>query len=166
MSNSFLRTVKYLLIVALCISSCAITGCIESSFNLASESRLPKWITLPPGFSRTDVSVTLDFYSLPLGPDAIFILKDRNGKKLAKLNGKEKNHYPLFLNSCPDRFDPGCPSYEVVVVNGITEIIRLRPYVAHENMEQNGRIVALFYVTDDPAVRKELLADGPYVQKK
>jgi transposase-like protein len=97
---------------------------MESSFNLANESRLPRWITLPPGLSRTDVSVTLDFYILPLGPDAIFILKDRNGKKLAKINGKVKNHYPLYLKSCPQRFDPGCPAYEVVVVNGITEIIR------------------------------------------
>jgi hypothetical protein len=44
--------------------------------------------------------------------------------------------------------------------------MRARPYAAHENMEQNGRIVALFYVTDDPAVKKELLEDGKYVQKK
>jgi hypothetical protein len=110
------------------------------------------------------VSVTLDFHTLP--PDAKFILKDRNGKKLAMINGNVKNRYPLYLKSCPQRFDHGCPGYEVVVVNGITEIIRPRPYAAHENMEQNGRIVALFYVIDDPAVRNELLESVTHVNKK
>jgi hypothetical protein len=103
------------------------------------------------------VLVTLDFHTLP--PDAIFILKDSDGKKLAKINGNVKNHYPLYLQSCPQRLNSGCSGYEVVVVNGITEIIQPKPYREHENMEQNGRIVALFYVIDDPAVRQELLAD-------
>jgi hypothetical protein len=143
------------------------TGCLESSFNLASESRLPRWITLPPGLSRADVSVTLNYYTtLPGGSDAKFILRDRKGKKLAEIDGKEKGSYPLYLKSCPDRFDPGCPGYEVIVVNGITEIIKNRPYREHENMEQNGRIVALFYVIDDPAVKEELLESGTHVQKK
>jgi hypothetical protein len=112
---------------------------------------------LPPGLTRTNVSVTLNFYTkLPGSSDAKFILKDREGKKLAEINGKVKNLYPLYLKSCPQRFDPGCPAYEVVAVNGITEIIKPKPYREHENMEQNGRIVALFYVIDDPAVREEI----------
>ena len=136
MLKIFLRTDKYLLIVALCISSSAITGCLESSFNLASESRLPRSVTPPPGLTRTDVSVTLNYYTTPLGDDMKFILKDKKGKKLAKIKGKAKCLYPLS----------GYPAYEVVVVNGITEIIE------HRKMEPT------FYVTDDPAVRKELLA--------
>ena len=144
MLKIFLRTGEKLLIVALCVSLCAITGCMESSFNLATESRLPKWITLPPGLSRTDASVTLDYYALPLVPDAKFTLRDMKGKKLATFNGKEKNHNVLYLKSCPQESDPGCPGYEVVEVNGITEIIKNIPYREHANMEQNGRIVALF----------------------
>jgi len=151
------RIDKFLLIVALCISSCAITGCIESSFELARESRLPNGIKVPPGLTRTDVSVTLDYIDIST---ARFTLRDRKGKKLAEIKGKVINQYPLYLNSCPRRFYPACPAYEFIVVNGVTEMIKNRPYTEHENMEQNGRIVALFYVIDDPAVRGELLAGG------
>lgn len=146
MLKIFLRADKYLFIVALCISSCAISGCLESSFQLANESRLPSWIALPPGLTRTDVSVPLNYYTKPFGDDAKFILKDRKGKKLAEINGKVKNLYPLHLKNPPQGFDPGYPAYEVVVVNGITEIME------HRKPEP------IFYVTDDPAVRKEILA--------
>ena len=37
----------------------------------------------------------------------------------------------------------------IVTENGVTEIIKLKPYREHENMEQNGIPVALFYVIDD-----------------
>jgi len=149
MLKSLLCRDKCLLIVALCISSCALSGCLESTFNLANESRLPKCITLPPGLTRADVSVTLNYYTKPLGNDAKFILKDKKGKKLARVNGKVKNLYPLELKNSPPGFDRGYPGYEIVEVNGITEIIE------HRKMEP------IFYVTDDPAVRKELLPDGP-----
>ena len=33
----------------------------ESTFILASESRLPKWITLPQGFKRSEVSLTMSY---------------------------------------------------------------------------------------------------------
>ena len=44
----------------------------------------------------------------------------------------------------PPGFPPGYPAYEVITVNGITDIIE------HRKMEP------IFYVTDDPAVWKEL----------
>lgn len=150
MLRIYQRTGKYLLLVALCISSCAITGCLESSFQLARESRLPKWIALPPGLTRTDVSVTLNYYTpTPLGNDAKFILKDRNGKKLAVINGKVRNLYPLELVNPPQGFDLGYPSYEVVDVNGTVEVME------HRKMEP------IFYVLDEPAVRQEILARVP-----
>jgi hypothetical protein len=147
MLKIFLPTDRYLLVVALCISSCLLTGCVESSFNLASESRLPKCITLPPGLTRADVSVTLNFYAPLQGPDAKFILTNRKGEKLAEVNGKTKD-------SPPSKY------YRIVTEKGITEVIELKPYRVHENMEQNGRAVALFYVVDDPAARKEALDGG------
>jgi len=122
------------------------SGCLESSFTLASESRLPAWFTPPPGLARTDVSVTLNYYTKPLGFDAKLSLKDRKGKKLAVINGKVKNLYPLELKNPPPGFDRGYPAYEVVVANGITEIME------HRKMEP------IFYVVDDPAVREEILA--------
>jgi hypothetical protein len=136
MSTVFSRIGKYLLIVAFCVSSFAISGCVESSFNLASESRLPRSMTLPPGLTRADVSVTLNLYAPLRGPDAKFILTDRKGKKLAEVIGKTKE-------VTSSRY------YNIVTEKGVTEIIKLKPYREHENMEQNGRAVALFYVIDD-----------------
>ncbi len=149
----FLRTGKQLLIVAVCVSSCAITGCVESSFTLASESRLPRCIALPPELTRKDVSVRLNLYAPLRGPDAKFELRNRKGKKLAEVKGTVKHADPSPYN-------------EIVVVNGITEVVALKPYRAHENMEQNGIPVALFYVIDDSCARKEALEGGlPMCQK-
>lgn len=143
MSKAFLPTKPHLITVALCILSCALTGCVESTFTLAKESKLPRSIVLPPGIARTDVSVTLNFYAPLLGPDAAFVLTDREGEKLAEVKGESKE-----LTSS---------IYRIVTQKGITEIIKLKPYRQNDNMEQNGRAVALFYVIDDPAVIKRLL---------
>ena len=140
----FIRRIdKCLIIVALCISSCAISGCLESSFQLASESRLPRWMALPVGLTRADVSVTLNYYTPHIGDDAKFILKDKKGKELAEVKGKVKN--------CPFT---GYRAYDAVVVNGTTEILEFR------------KMEPIFYVTDDPAVRTQLLAGCAYAQKK
>ncbi len=136
---------KLVFISALLVACCSMTGCVESSFKLARESRLPKWFTVPPGLTRTDVSVTLNFYTSPLrGPDAKFILKDRNGKKLAAVKGRTKELSPLTCR--------------VVTEKGAAEVIRLKPYRRNDNMEENGTPVALFYVIDDPAEETESLA--------
>jgi len=133
MSKPFQRASKYALTVAIFVSSLAITGCAESTFTLASESRLPKSMTLPPGIPRKDVSVTLEFSTPLRGPNAKFILKDRKGKKLAEIKGKTEG-------------GSGCS--EIITEKGTTETVRLEPYRQHENMEQNGRAVALFYIDD------------------
>ena len=73
------RSNKFLLFfVALTILASA-TGCEwfpESTFELASESRVPKWITLPPGLTRADVSITMSLYDSLWGNDVRFILQD------------------------------------------------------------------------------------------
>ena len=147
MFNIVRRIDKFLLFfVALTILGSAI-GCEwfpESTFELASESRLPKWITLPPGLTRTDVSITMSYYSKPWGGSATFILRDTKGQIRTKVSGKEKGSEPLQLKHPPPGFPPGYPAYEVITVNGITEIIE------HRKMEP------IFYITDDPAVWKEL----------
>src|ERR1035441_9977339 len=60
----------------------------ESTFELASESRLPKWITLPPGLTRADVSITMSLYSKLWGWSAVFTLKDTKGQIRTKVYGK------------------------------------------------------------------------------
>jgi hypothetical protein len=116
----------------------------ESTFELASESRLPKWISLPPGLARADVSLSMSYYVWPWGSRATFVLRDSKGKILTKVSGKVRGLGPNQLKEPRPGSPPGYPSYEVITVNGITEIIE------HRRMEPR------FYVSDDPAVRKEL----------
>jgi hypothetical protein len=135
-----------LFFIALTISGSAI-GCAwfpESTFELASESRLPKWLTLPPGLTRADVSITMSYYVMPWGRSATFILQNKKGQTLKEVDGKEKGLEPLQLNHPPPGFPEGYPAYEIITVNGITEIIE------HRKPEP------IFYITDDPAVWNEL----------
>jgi hypothetical protein len=116
----------------------------ESTFELASESRLPKWITLPPGLTRADVSLSMSYYVWPWGRRATFVLRGAKGKTLTKASGKVRGLGPNQLKESRPGSPVGYPSYEVITVNGMTEIIE------HRKMEPT------FYVSDDPAVRKEL----------
>jgi len=137
---------RYMRMVALCVSCCAMTGCVESSFELASTSRLPQWTTPPPGLTRADVSVTMNYYTkIPIGRDVKFIEKDKNGKVLKKVSGKTRGLHPLRIHNVPEGSESLYSSYEVITVKGTTEIIE------HKKMEP------IFYVNDDPAVKKELL---------
>jgi hypothetical protein len=95
----------------------------------------------------------LNLYAPLGGADAKLILRDRKGKKLAEVKGKVKNL-------------PSSRYTGIVTENGITEVIKLRPYIEHENMEQSGIAVALFYVIDDAAARKEALDGGLSVPKE
>jgi hypothetical protein len=145
---------KWVFLAAVSISACAMSGCIEATFNLASESRLPQGVTIPPGLTRADVSVTLD----EIGPsESKFTVRDKKGKKLTTLKGKEKES-SIYVEAPPQRrHDASNPAYGLVTINGVTEVIMYRPYREHENMVQDGKIVALFYVIDDPAIRQKLL---------
>jgi len=135
------------LLVGITTAACLLLlGCEyfpESSFELARESRLPKWFTLPPGTSRAEVSVTMNYYVKMSGRTATFILTDAKKNKLKKLSGTQKGLEPLQLKKPPPGFPAGYPSYEIITVNGITEIIE------HRYMEP------IFYVTDDPTVWAE-----------
>jgi hypothetical protein len=86
----------------------------------------------------------MSYYVMPWGRSATFISKDKKGKILTKVHGKTRGLGPNSLKHPPPGFPPGYPAYEVITVNGITEIIE------HRQMEP------IFYVTDDPAVWKEL----------
>ena len=133
------------------ILALAIIGCEyfpESTFQLASESRLPKWITLPPRLTRADVSITMSYYSGSSGWTAVFVLRDSKGKLLEKAYSKVRCSKPFQLKNPPQGFPPGYPAYEEITVKGTTEMIE------HRKMEP------VFYISDDPAVWKEYQAVG------
>jgi hypothetical protein len=141
-----------LLFFVLTLWGSVIVGCEyfpEATFELANESRLPRWFNLPRGLARPDVSVTMKYYSKPWGITATFILQDAKKQVLTKVCGKAKGTEPSHLKHPPQGFPPGYPYYEVITVNGVTEIIE------HRKMEP------VFYVTDDPAVWKELMGVQP-----
>jgi hypothetical protein len=108
------------------------SGCVESNFTLSSESRLPTCITLPPGLTRKDVSVTLYFHTAINGNNVSFILRDLKGRELSRVRGTTGSGGSLYHLVHTDK--------------GTNEIIELIPYGVHESMEKNGRAVALFYV--------------------
>jgi hypothetical protein len=79
--------------------------------------------------------VTLYLYTPSHGNDDVsFILKDLKGRELSRVRGTTES---------------GASLYQLVhTAKGTNELIELRPYRPHENMEQGGRAVALFYVDE------------------
>jgi hypothetical protein len=135
------------LVMMLVTTFLSLPGCEfgpESTFELAGESRLPKWFTLPAGLSRSDVTVTAYYYVKSSGRTSKFIMHDQKRQKLAEVTGISKGSEPLKLKRHRDNASSPYPMYEVVTANGITEIIE------HRRMEPK------FYVTDDPAVLEEI----------
>lgn len=148
MFKMFLGGKRLGLIAGVFIFACAVSGCLESSFRIASESRLPKWVTLPAGVKRADVSLTVSYYTTPLGDDVQFTLQDKNKQIIKKVSGKNICRKPFQLSNSPRGIPSGYPNYAVVTVDGITEILEQR---------MPGDIL---YVTDDPVVWKQYRTVG------
>ena len=155
-SRKMIKLVRWLeshrpFFIALTLLCSVLVGCEyfpESTFKLASDSRLPKWITLPGGLTRTQVSITMDYYIRPWGNSARFIVQDPTGRVLQKAVGKVKCNEPFHLKAPRQVSEPIYPSYEPITVSGVTEIIE------HRKMQP------IFYVTDDDAVWKQFRTTG------
>jgi hypothetical protein len=119
-------------------------GCLESSFQLSEESRLPKWFSVPNGMDRNVLSVQMDLHSTFSGGKAVFKLYKKgdllNIKKYTVTTDEQPNIRSVQLNSQSS----GYPRYKVVTINGITDVVELR------------KMEPVFYMTDDPAVWKAL----------
>ena len=137
-----------ILLASVCLTNMGCEFLAESTFKLADESRLPKWLKLPPGVTRADVTLTMSYYIWPWGISAQFTSQKKNGQVVIKEDGKVRCKEPFQLKSSPQPASSGYPSYEPITVNGITEIIE------HRKMEP------IFYVTDDPAVWKQYQSIG------
>src|SRR6266849_2992673 len=82
----------------------------ESSFTLSRESRLPRWFTLPPGLSRSDVIVTMDCYNY--GSTVTFTFAYvKSRKTIARASGKTSA--PIFLKSPKAKYPLKYPRYNV-----------------------------------------------------
>lgn len=123
-----------------------VAGCKEASFDLSPESRLPKWIEVESSLSRNDYNLTMDYYLGPRSAEAVFKLYDLNGKKKIQLKG-DISRYPLKLKNPPLGYPKNYPMYQVITINGVTDIVE------HRKMESN------FHMTDDQAVWEELVGE-------
>ncbi len=129
----------------LAISHPALLGlALESSFELAPESRLPHWFSIPPGYGRKDLTVKIYYYSPP-PPFGTYNLK-------AELLGPPPVHKVLERKVGKQRWHPyserrgyqSYPSYMIESVNGIEEVVE------HKKMEP------LFYISDDSNLVDEM----------
>jgi len=127
-----------------------LVGCLESSFQLSGESRLPKWFVIPDGASPSDFTVRIDLHSTIGGGGGKTVIKLYEKDKIFPIEKftltveDQPGTLSVQLKSPPEGFPDGYPAYIVATVNDIPDIIEFR------------RMEPVFYMTDDPAVWKEL----------
>ncbi len=132
---------RRLALAVLCTFACACSDSIESTFTLAPDSKLPAWFVVPLGMTRDQLTVSLDLYTKF---HATARLMDGQGHVLSKASGRV-NEDTRALEGRPEGFKFKYPLYEVITINGITQVIE------HRRMEP------IFYVNDDPAVLTRLI---------
>ena len=157
----------------------------ESRFELAPDSRLPKWFTIPTNLSREDVTVQMSYYLEPceitgnksgLGC-ATFELWDirkyMQGKKQAVITQSGYRYFGLL----DAHGQNPTMSWEIVwprrlaTVNADIAVqlnVQSNPSYVVVNAEGVSEVIEhkflgdVFYVNEDPAVRAELgLAPNP-----
>jgi len=110
----------------------------DATFSLSSDSRLPSFLKLPPGQSRSDVVVSMSYYVQTNGRVARFVMSTSHGDTITKVAGKLSGLKPIVSPNSRN----GYPSYEAITVGGLVEVIE------HRAMEP------IFYITDDAEVRR------------
>ena len=138
-----------LLVLVLCAACQPVHGCVERRFELARDSRLPRWFTAPPGTDRKDIQVELVYRSSPVSRlHAEFVLLGPDGRTIDRATGVMCWHPDTQWTANPDgAFVPAPnPHYVIVSVRDVVEVI--------EHVGLRG----LFTVSDAPAVVEEARA--------
>ena len=126
-----------------------LSGCVEASFILSPDSRLPKWLEAPENVPRSELVVTMDSYSTFTGGRYVFKIK-RCGSLFHQKKLVVDFEDTVLLGQEDRPFEPlKYPTFWAVTVSGVTDIIE------HRAMEP------VFYMTDDPEIWKELSANMP-----
>jgi len=138
--SKFNLSAIHIIIVLFMLSLCSCDfryGFIESEFNLSTESRLPKWVDIPSGYLRKDLTMTITFYTHPFFKKVKMIVRAPapDHKVIMEIIGNQRYH-PLTEEQPRDTY----PGYIVISVKGIEEVF-----------EQRERSPVL-YITDDPKV--------------
>ena len=108
----------------------SLSGCLESSFELSAESRLPKWFSIPDGVSRSDYTVLMDMYSTFTGGKIVIELRKTGTFWSIEQYTVDTGEQPSIRTIRPTApkagFPEGYPRYIVITINGVTDIIELR----------------------------------------
>gem|GEM_PF-1779013 len=105
----------------------ALLGCegIESSFTLAAESRLPRWIELPSGVQRSDVNVEVTYYTD--GHVRVDVRSRSWRRELLESRNGQRRWHPVTAAELERRNRGGVyPNYDEITVDGITELFEQR----------------------------------------
>lgn len=95
-------------------------GFTEASFKLTKDSRLPKWFVLHSGTTRTDITVKFNYF---MSKTKIAAINNKNGQIIFSAEA-DKKHHPITLEESKKMpRDWPCPSYNIISVNGIEEVI-------------------------------------------
>jgi hypothetical protein len=138
-----MRSWRFLIIVAALLS-----GCVESTFDLSSDSRLPEWFSLPSGLSRGDVSVKLTYLAPSRSSDdAVLELRRKDGVLLSKVTGQFCWHPAMeSMKNKYGGFDPGLQvRFAYIRAGGKIEVVE----------HTSGPV---FRINEQPALRKAALA--------
>jgi hypothetical protein len=140
MENRFCKLIMIFLLLSFC--SCNPRyGFIESEFRLSPESRLPKWVNMPSGYSRKNLTMAITFYTHPFLNKVKMVVNGPapNCKVIDEAIGDQRYH-PLTEKQPRDVY----PRYIVISVNGIVEVFE------HKEMSP------ILYITDDPKLTSGL----------
>jgi len=139
-----LSTICLLLICIIFVGCDPRYGLMEANFRLASDSRLPKWFTVPKGYSKSDLKVTIDLYSSPLpfcnnvvislyGPSPANELIMKKAGKMRRHPLSDENRYNKYPRNT-------FPNYSIITVDEVNEVFEQRA------------MNAILYITDDPNI--------------
>lgn len=117
-------------------------GCVESSFDLAESSRIPKWFTDQQDLDRAEFRVTLDYYT---SGAAVFKLYTKDSfLSLDRVESDNKGQI-VSANDSVEASNQGYPRYLIITIDGISEVIE------HRQMEP------IFHIVDDQEILTRLL---------
>lgn len=142
-----LRIMSILLVVTSLLGCVSRYGVLESIFQLSADSRLPKWVDIPPSYSRKDIAMTIECYSLP--PILYTAVMKVYGpqpehRKLMEKVGTIRTHPITKQQFGEKRSYSVFPNYLIISVNGIEEVFEHR---------SKGDIL---YVSDEPNLRARM----------
>jgi len=116
-----------------------VRGCVESNFSIEPDSRLPLWFSLPPGFSRADVTVDLQYWT---NGDAEMEMANTVGIPIKHVIGPSCWHPQTryTANSDGTYSPPAGPEYVIVSIRGVIDVV------------EHDRRPARFRMANDPDI--------------